>query len=614
MTSRAWALALLLLACRSNEPTEPPPPARGPRIDACDATTRAILGGGCAPVGPATCAAGFVAKDGGCAGAVERCGDGKLAAPGETCHDVAPCGAGPYGALPAGAAAIYVDGSYVGDEELGSLAKPFKTVSKGVAALAAPGQIVAIAAGTYREDVAITRAATLWGRCPSMTTIEAVSTEDLGAAISIARGPVELHDLAVKGRGIAILYTRGSVLLDRVWVHDTAERGVRVEGSASSGNDVTIKRSLIDRATVAGAMAYASNLTIEDSVVRDTREALKFGVGVIAGHDPGFAPSKLVLRRSVVEGSLRAGVALESSEVTIEGSLIRDVKPLVALPGAGGIGVTCLTNAKGRVGALTVEGSVIEATTGAGVWPTGCDTILRDSTIRDVRPRPPLNDTGIGMQLDLGTATVERSAIVHFPYAGVLSLGAKVQLTGALIAHGAGNVTGGGGVGIWSIPRPTTLELSDLTVAESLVLRTRVAGVLTSGVVAAIRDSEIRDTLTGTDGAFGDGISVGAFTVDLRGSLALERTVVRGSARAGVNVAGGDLAVSSSLLVCNAFDLEVDRTFSGAGEEKQTTDFNLDDRGENLCGCGGSKGSELPATSACRAQSSGLDPVPTRAK
>ena len=87
---------------------------------------------GCqAGIPAARCATGFASNDDmGCDPVLpaDPCPDGKLALPGEpSCHDVADCGSGSYGAIPVEASTQFVDGSYAGGGSDGTQAKPWTT-------------------------------------------------------------------------------------------------------------------------------------------------------------------------------------------------------------------------------------------------------------------------------------------------------------------------------------------------------------------------------------------------------------------------------------------------------------------------------------------------------
>ena len=90
------------------------------------------------------------------------------------------CGAGPWEAG-LGAGAIYVDAAHVGASD-GSSKKPFRTIQEALAKVSATAGVIAVAAGTYKEDLFIDKQVALRCRCPSMVTISgAVEIHHLGS-------------------------------------------------------------------------------------------------------------------------------------------------------------------------------------------------------------------------------------------------------------------------------------------------------------------------------------------------------------------------------------------------------------------------------------------------
>src|SRR5262245_45900115 len=131
--------------------------AAGIQPDGCPAG-HLMVDGSCEPAGipPTACGEGFLPDDGrGCVPVLpaSTCSDGQLAVPGDTeCRELVSCGAAPWGDIPIDANTEYVDASYAGTDSDGSANKPWTTISDAVAA-ASSGAIVAIAAGSYVEDV-----------------------------------------------------------------------------------------------------------------------------------------------------------------------------------------------------------------------------------------------------------------------------------------------------------------------------------------------------------------------------------------------------------------------------------------------------------------------------
>src|SRR5207237_4355449 len=168
------------------------------------------------------CGAGFV-SDGarGCRAVLPAaaCAFGLLAVPGETaCHEVAPCGAAPWGDIPVEATTQYVDGAFAGASD-GSAQKPHKTIQAAISAAAA-GAIVAVAAGSYPEDVTLAgKRVRLWGRCAKLVEI-AGSASPAVASLLLREGSdgSEVHGVAVRGASYGVVASAAKNLaLDRVW-------------------------------------------------------------------------------------------------------------------------------------------------------------------------------------------------------------------------------------------------------------------------------------------------------------------------------------------------------------------------------------------------------------
>lgn len=158
------------------------------------------------PVGtwPELCGTGFEADPrGGCRAILpaEPCPRGLMAIPGETsCREVADCGAEPWAGIPAEPDTHYVDAAYSGASSDGTVARPWTSIQAAIAA-APPGGSIAIAAGSYVEDLSIRlKPVRLWGRCPGM--VEVVSTGGALSAIMIEEGAdrSEVHRRASGGR------------------------------------------------------------------------------------------------------------------------------------------------------------------------------------------------------------------------------------------------------------------------------------------------------------------------------------------------------------------------------------------------------------------------------
>ncbi|MBW2457049.1 MAG: hypothetical protein JRI68_21215, partial [Deltaproteobacteria bacterium] len=162
----------------------------GVQNDGCPAGTLGLDDGSCQPAGIPTemCADGFEPAGQGCEPILppEPCPKGLMALPGETiCRSVMPCGSGKWGDLPVDASTEHVDASYAGGDSDGSAAKPWTTIGEALAT-AEPDVLIAIAEGSYAEDVVVSgKRVKLWGVCPEKVEVLGTGAE-LAAVVILA--------------------------------------------------------------------------------------------------------------------------------------------------------------------------------------------------------------------------------------------------------------------------------------------------------------------------------------------------------------------------------------------------------------------------------------------
>jgi hypothetical protein len=273
--------------------------APGVQDDGCPAGTLGLPDGSCQPAGvpPELCADGFE-PDGDVGGEpvvpAEPCPPGLMAAPGESiCHEVLPCGAGEWGDIPIDATTVYVDASYPGADSDGSAANPWITISQGVAA-AAPGVLVAVAAGSYVEDVVVQgKPVRLHGKCPG--EVEIVGTPAGLAALDVREGASgsEVRALVLTGAGLGLVVSGAEdVLVEAAWVHGALWRGVDIE-DALGPTSVGLHGSLIEEDHEVGVFVAGSTATLEGVVVRRNLPRAndpRGGRGIVIQDESSLAP------------------------------------------------------------------------------------------------------------------------------------------------------------------------------------------------------------------------------------------------------------------------------------------------------------------------------------
>ncbi|HZO15595.1 MAG TPA: DUF1565 domain-containing protein, partial [Polyangiaceae bacterium] len=223
-------------------------------------------------VPPDGCADGFV-HDGeyGCSPILPEapCPPGRIAVPGDTmCRPVMPCGAGKWGDIPVDGSTEYVDAAYTGVESDGSESRPWKTIGAAVAA-AASNAIVAVARGSYVEDVAVSgKPVKLWGVCPDEVELVGTGVEDGALFIGAFASGSEVHGLAMRGAGLAVVHSGSeAVIFDRVWVHDAAWVGIYSDGQLGPTSFV-MRGSLVESNHEYGVLVIDGEALVETSSVR----------------------------------------------------------------------------------------------------------------------------------------------------------------------------------------------------------------------------------------------------------------------------------------------------------------------------------------------------------
>lgn len=479
----------------------------GVQDDGCAAGTWSDENGDCEPAGVPTdgCCDGFEHDgNGGCVPVLPAtpCGAGQMAVPGESaCRDVAPCADGAWGDIPVEASTVYVDGSHNGAQE-GTAANPYQVIQDGIDAAPA-GAIVAVAEGSYAEDLVLSgKAVRLWGRCPGLVEIVGSSGAEAAVVIDGGADGAELRDLAIRADGAGVMLTDAdAVVLERVWIHDTAGRGV--DASLGGGpTSLTVRGALVESTRERGIYVAGIEAIIASTVVRDTStlDGAESGRGINVRDDPSsHTLADATIRGSVVERSVEAAVLIHASHGDIECSVIRDTAATPTLRFGRGLIVQAdpLTDQPAS-GSLT--GLVVEHNLDAAVFVAGSTVSVAVTTIRDTAANLDESSRGYG-----------------------------------IVAQNM--VTGG--------------PDSELTVLASLVETSHEVGILVAGAPATVRSTVVRDTepVNGFQGTFGGrGINVEEDDQGRLSTATIEGCVVEANHDAGIFAEAAELYVTGSVV------------------------------------------------------------------
>lgn len=558
-------LGLALTACGSPEPSEtaPPPPDGGTGgeagSEACPAGTQPLADGSCLPAGseagvPAElCGEGFESDaSGGCVAILPSadCPDGELAVPGdETCRELQPCGDAPWGSISLEPSAGYVDGSFGGASD-GSASAPWTTITAAVNA-AADGDMIAVAAGTYTEDLRLEgKAVRLFGRCPRLVRIVGAGVQPATVSIIDTAG-VELHGVAVSGPRAGV-WVRNSAdfVADSVWVDGTQSYGLVLRGPSAEG---VVTQTLIESARSGGVVLHGGSLELARSVVRESRSdndgLLGYGLTVQIDTETGHR-GRLSAVQSVIARNLGVGAIAYGGELRLESCVVQDTAALPGEPSSGQGVQARFDPSSATRGSVELVSTVIERSVQHGLAVAGSDALIDATVVRDVSPGVPEGDRGWGVLLgedipaaEPTQAVMTRSLIERTVEAGVYVQGGEAELDRVLVRDvEIGSRSTGRGVDAVAseiFPNRTRVALR-----SSLIERCGSLGALFAGVDATIESTWIRNIDSGVDGQAGYGLAVQHhFQSDERSEAIVRWSLIEQAHGAGLLVTGSEATI-----------------------------------------------------------------------
>lgn len=542
----------------------------------CPAGELELSDGTCqAPGVPAAgCAMGFDHDgNGGCVPILPRtpCGSGQMALPGETsCRDVAPCESGKWGDIPVDATTEHVDQSYTGGGNNGSSAQPWTTIGAAVTA-AQNGAIIAIAQGSYAEAISVSVPVKLWGTCPTAVQINAPSFSD---AVFVGQGAsgTEIHRVSLSGyEGVYAL--GATVLVDQVHIHDTAWDGVYAQRAGGVPANVTLRRSLVERATTVAVTSIGSTLLVEESLIRETRSTTggTFGRAIsIESELSSGARASATIRRTVVLDNRESGISVHGSDAVIEDSLVQGTASQPSNGGYGnGIGAWAES---GSGSALTVTRSVSLGNRLCGICATDSQLTVDSSVARGTLPEESSMEAGYGMRIysygpmpaERPSAVVRQSLVDGAYQGGLMVVGSDAEIETTEVRGVEPRASDGNfGRGMSIEVSYDNLEPAFATLRGVRVDSARDVGIFVVGAdvdmdsvhVRAIRSRE-------NDGIFGAGIAYATEILQTKrpSSGTVARVVVEDCQAGGFGVAGATV-VATDLIVADTAPQAYDSNF-----------------------------------------------------
>ena len=593
--------SLLVLAC-GDDPTPASPTSTGGQaaggaggtvdtggLGGCAPGTLALGDGSCLPpgMGAEDCGEGFEHDVDACRPVLpdEKCPPGSMALPGEqACRPVAPCGSDTWGDIPTDSSTEHVDESYQGGNSNGSAAAPWTTVQQGVNA-AAPGAIVAVAAGSYTEQVVVEKPLTLWGRCPELTTI----TSSGGVIVWVTENGngSSIRGFELSGGELAINAFEADVTVEEVWIHGATVSGVQIVGLGNFEVAATLRGSLIEGNLDVGVLVNGAKLDLVDTVVRDVDVISSPTNGGCVWLQTDLAtgtPAAGQVVHSLVEDCQNIGMAALGSTLSVTDSVVRRVRFNAGNINGIGIDGTADDTGPGEPSHVSVTGSYLEGIDGMGVSLYGGTLDVLRTVVRAIGPVGQLYQLTAAVvgssQSDMTSAVVVEALVVE----DIRGVGV-VQLSGSLAAQSivvrrltAINAIGDArGIALrGAIGHPPATA----TIAASSITDVGAFGVSVEGEVTVTLDSLlIRDVAAAQDGAFGDGVELTAGVWLTPPSAELSRVRIDTPARAGLAAFGASATLTDCELSCAPLWLNA--------EPWQGLTSNIVDGGGNRCLCGG---------------------------
>jgi hypothetical protein len=638
------ALALLLLGCRSGAGAPdsgpdadgqapdgqlaclPPLVASGSRcvarLDECPEDQVPLAGGGCRRIGveecpgglkappgwqcqsvgaPATCVQGWAtSSDGWCEPVLPAaaCAADTREVIGQTsCQPVGDCGTGTYGKIVVTAATVFVDASSTAASPDGTQASPFPTIGQALAVSTATH--IAVAAGEYKEDLAVNRKLLLEGRCAEMVK---VTGQSAASAITVSADAVQLRGMTVTGAQRGLAAQAAGLVVERVVISGTGKEGVVVTGK---GDATTISESLIAGCKPIGITVTGAVAILDHSVIRGTLPSA--GAAFTAGLST--TGSNVSIRDSVVIDNQTIGLAVSGATVTVQRSLVRNSFTTSSSGLSAGLFLQPGATA-------TLEDTLVDSNTRNGIVVLDGELKLQGSAVTRTRALPVSNKYGEGIILSRGSSVpkleLTQSIVAQNRITGIFLDRAEATLVLSVVRDTQPSaVNQGRGEGLRAVG--TEAQPSRVVMQGCIVSGNHTTGVSVAVGSTELRRSLIKDNLVQpSDGMFGEGVYVEgagkqsstltvedctfsgnhAFSIGLLDATAnVARTLIRdtapdqdGAFGVGVALAAKDasaLTMQDSLI---ARSFTVGLVFAGTAEASLTGCRILDTRVETASG------------------------------
>lgn len=210
----------------------------------------------------------------------------------------------------------------------------------------------------------------------SLTVRDSLIERTYRMGVMVLGSVVEVERSVIRGTR----FDAGTNIAQAVFAASNDQSGVR--------GQVMIRRSVVEGNEDIGLQVEGADLIVEDTIVRAAAPPATSpysGVGIQGNEDFNTAaPSTVTVERSVVESVHYIGVAIQGSSLSLRHTVVRDVLPDVATQGHGrGINVQATLALEPATGLIAA--SLVERARDVGILAHGADLTIEDTIIRDIR-------------------------------------------------------------------------------------------------------------------------------------------------------------------------------------------------------------------------------------
>ncbi len=342
-------------------------------------------------------------------------------------------------------------------------------------------------------------------------------------------------------------------------------RGVMIQDDPQIGAraDVTVRGCLIEQNHGMGVTVVGSDAIVEATVVRSNLPDSqgKGGRGINIEYDPAaMGRANVTVRACLVEQNHELGVAVLSSDATIEATVVRSTLP--GVPGTLkelGFGIVVqnhpATNERANV---TVRACVVEQNHSLGVAVKGSDATIESTVVRATLPNAQ-GEAGHGIQVQdnletkaRANVTVRACLIEQNRHAGVVVVGSDAIIEATEVRSTLNNGQESGiydGVGISITDSVDTNARANVTVRACLFEQNRSVGVFVEGSDATIEATVVRSTLPNSKGESGNGIAIQVPSdTNARADVTVRACVVEQNHESGVFIEGSDVTIEATVV------------------------------------------------------------------